>query len=109
LEDKVLAGLIYPPRGDTLFKMGSSHTKRKQVLNRLSRIEGHIRGIKKMIEEDRDCPDILHQIAAVKSSINKVGELVLEDHIESCLIDAVKEGSIEQYMDELKQAIKKLI
>jgi len=89
--------------------MGSTHKKRQQVLNRLSRIEGHIRGIKKMIEEDRDCPDILHQLGAVKASISKVSELVLEDHIESCLVDAVEEGSVQQYVDELKAAIEKLI
>ncbi len=89
--------------------MGSTHKHRKKVIDRLSRIEGHIRGIKKMVEEDRDCPDLLHQIAAVKAALNKTGELILEDHIESCLIDAVKQGSTEEYVQNLKEAITKLI
>ena len=89
--------------------MGSTHKHRKKVVDRLSRIEGHIRGIKKMVEEDRDCPDLLHQIAAVKAALNKTGELILEDHIESCLIDAVRQGSTEEYVKNLKEAITKLI
>ena len=89
--------------------MGSTHKHRKKVIDRLSRIEGHIRGIKKMVEEDRDCPDLLHQLAAVKAAINKTGELILEDHIESCLVDAVKEGSTEVYVKDLREAISKLV
>jgi DNA-binding FrmR family transcriptional regulator len=89
--------------------MGSTHKHRKKVVDRLSRIEGHIRGIKKMVEEDRDCPELLHQIAAVKAALNKTGELILEDHIESCLIDAVRQGSTEEYVKNLKEAITKLI
>ncbi len=89
--------------------MGFTHKHRKKVVDRLSRIEGHIRGIKKMVEEDRDCPELLHQIAAVKAALNKTGELILEDHIESCLIDAVRQGSTEEYVKNLKEAITKLI
>ena len=89
--------------------MGSTHKHRKKVIDRLSRIEGHIRGIKKMVEEDRDCPELLHQIAAVKAALNKTGELILEDHIESCLVDAVSQGSTEEYVKNLKEAITKLI
>ena len=89
--------------------MGSTHKHRKKVVDRLSRIEGHIRGIKKMVEEDRDCPELLHQIAAVKAALNKTGELILEDHIESCLVDAVNQGSTEEYVKNLKEAITKII
>ena len=104
-----ITNILYPPRGDRMSIMGSTHKHRKQVLDRLSRIEGHIRGIKKMVEEDRDCPDLLHQIAAVKAALNKTGELILEDHIESCLVDAVNQGSTEEYVKELKEAISKLL
>jgi DNA-binding FrmR family transcriptional regulator len=61
------------------------HRKTKAVINRLSRIEGHIRSIKTMLEEGRDCSEILIQISAVQSAINKAGKVVLEDHLESCL------------------------
>lgn len=88
--------------------MGSIHKHRKKVIDRLSRIEGHIRGVKKMVEEDRDCPDLLHQLAAIKAAIIKTSELILEDHIESCLIDAVEKGSTDEYVKNLKDAISKL-
>ena len=55
------------------------HAQRKAIANRLSRIEGHVRKIKEMIEDNRDCPDILIQLAAVRSAINKTGQAVLED------------------------------
>jgi DNA-binding FrmR family transcriptional regulator len=64
------------------------HQQTRAIVNRLSRIEGHIRSIKGMVEEGRDCSDILIQIAAVRSAIEKVGRVVLEDHLESCLLDA---------------------
>lgn len=89
--------------------MGSTHKLRKKVIDRLSRIEGHVKGIKKMVEEDRDCPELLHQIAAVKAALNKTGELILEDHIESCIVDAVNNGTTEEYVKDLKEAISKLI
>ena len=62
-----------------------------------------------MVEEDRACPDLLHQIAAVKAAINKTGELILNDHIESCLIDAVNQGTTEEYVKDLTEAISKLL
>lgn len=89
--------------------MGSTHKYRKKVIDRLSRIEGHVRGVKKMVEEERDCPDLLHQLAAVKAAINKTSELILEDHIQSCLIDAVNEGSTEEYVKDLMDAVSKLV
>ncbi len=61
------------------------HKQTKAIINRLSRIEGHIRSIKTMVQEGRDCSDILIQIAAVRSATDKVGKVVLEDHLESCL------------------------
>jgi DNA-binding FrmR family transcriptional regulator len=61
------------------------HAQTQAVVNRLSRIEGHVRSIKKMVEDDRDCSDILIQIAAVRSAIDKTARVVLEDHLESCL------------------------
>ncbi|PIE35227.1 hypothetical protein CSA56_05080 [candidate division KSB3 bacterium] len=64
------------------------HKKTRAVVNRLSRIEGHVRSIKTMVEDQRDCTEVLVQIAAVRSAINKVGKVVLEDHLENCLFHA---------------------
>jgi len=64
------------------------HKQTRAIVNRLSRIEGHVRSIKTMVQEGRDCSDVLIQIAAVRSAIDKVGRVVLEDHLESCLFHA---------------------
>jgi CsoR family transcriptional regulator, copper-sensing transcriptional repressor len=89
--------------------MSSVHRQRKNVRDRLVRAEGHIRGIIKMIDEEKECPDVLIQIAAVKAALEKAGEVMLEDHIEHCLIEAVKSGDVESQLQELKTALQKLI
>jgi DNA-binding FrmR family transcriptional regulator len=89
--------------------MSSVHKQRKNVRDRLIRSEGHIRGIIKMIDNEKECPDILIQIAAVKAALEKAGELILEDHIEHCLIEAVKSGNVEPQLEELKTALQKLL
>jgi CsoR family transcriptional regulator, copper-sensing transcriptional repressor len=61
------------------------HKRTRAVVNRLSRIEGHVRSIKGMVNDERDCTEVLIQIAAVRSAINKVGKVIMEDHIENCL------------------------
>ena len=84
------------------------HTRRKEVSHRLARIEGHVRGIERMIEEEKSCPDILLQIAAVREALNKVGRIVFEDHLEHCLADASK-GETEEALSQLKEAVARLI
>lgn len=89
--------------------MSTIHKQRKNARDRLVRAEGHLRGIIKMIDEEKECPDILIQIAAVKAALNKAGAIILEDHLEHCLIEAVKSGNIEPQLDELKAALQKLL
>jgi CsoR family transcriptional regulator, copper-sensing transcriptional repressor len=67
----------------------NNHKQRKNVINRLSRIEGHIRGVKQMAIDERDCPDILLQIAAIRKALDNTAKLILTDHMETCLVDAV--------------------
>ena len=81
----------------------------KAICDRLSRIEGHIRGVKKMVEERKTCEDILIQIAAVESATHKVGQIILEDHIAGCVIDAIKNGKEEETLKKLKSALNKFI
>lgn len=85
------------------------HRMRKDVQDRLSRIEGHIGGIKKMVEEDRDCTELLLQISAVRAALDKVGKILLEDHLESCLVEAVKSGEYEERLRDLKDALAKYL
>ena len=80
-----------------------------QIINRLSRIEGHIRGIKTMVKESRPCPEVLIQIAAVRAAVSKVGRIILDEHLEQCITRATKEGNIEAEMKELKAALDRFI
>ncbi|MCW4029865.1 MAG: metal-sensitive transcriptional regulator [Candidatus Bathyarchaeota archaeon] len=87
----------------------TQHKRHKEVINRLSRIEGHIRGLRKMVEEDKDCPDILLQVGAVRAALNQVGRILLEDHMESCVLEAAKEGKGETAIEDLKVALMKFM
>lgn len=84
------------------------HEHTKAVLNRLSRAAGHINAIKKMIEDGRDCSEVLIQLSAVKSEITNTGKVILKDHIDHCIVQAVKEND-EREIQNLKAAIDKLL
>ena len=84
------------------------HENTKAVLNRLSRAIGHLESVKKMVESGRDCSEVLIQIAAVRSAINNIGKVILQDHIQHCIVDAVEHDD-EQALDDLCQAIDKFI
>ena len=87
---------------------GHTHANTKQVLNRMNRAIGHMESIKRMVEDGRDCTEVLVQIAAVRSAINNVGKIILEDHIHHCIVDAVESGD-QQALDDLDTAINKFI
>ncbi len=84
------------------------HKERKNVINRLSRISGHAEAIKKMYVDGKDCEDILIQITAVKSALNNVGKIILQDHIDSCLAKAIEDGDTEA-IEKLNSAIDKFM
>lgn len=85
-----------------------SHTQTQAVLNRMSRAIGHMEAVKRMVEDGRDCSEVLIQIAAVRSAINNIGKIILEDHISHCIVDAVEHGD-QQALEDLKAAIEKFI
>ena len=80
-----------------------------EVKARLSRIEGQVRGIERMVDEDRYCIDILTQVNAVKAAIDKVALSLLEDHVEHCVADAVRAGEGEEKLHELTTAIGRFL
>lgn len=84
------------------------HTQTRAVINRLSRAIGHLESVKRMVEHGQDCSDVLIQLAAVKSAINNTGKLILKDHIEHCLTDAVENGDQES-IERLSKAIERFI
>lgn len=85
-----------------------SHTHTKAVVNRLSRAIGHLESIRRMVESGRDCTEVLIQLSAVKAAINNTGKVILQDHIEHCIVDAVEEGE-QQALMELNKAIDRFI
>ncbi len=83
-----------------------THEHTRAVLNRLSRAIGHLQSVRRMVEEGRDCSEVLIQIAAVRSAIDNTGKLILQDHLKHCILDAAQQGD-QQVIDDLCQAIDK--
>ncbi|NBI89662.1 metal-sensitive transcriptional repressor [Lachnospiraceae bacterium] len=80
----------------------------KDLIHRLNRIEGQIRGIKGMVEEERYCTDILIQVAAVNAALNSFNKVLLANHIRSCVVNDIKEGK-EETIDELVETLQKVM
>lgn len=83
-----------------------SEEEKEKMLKRLRRIEGQVRGIQKMIEEDRYCVDILIQISAIESALKQVGFSVTERHMNHCVSDAIKKGEGAESIDELMKVLR---
>ena len=84
-----------------------SEESQRQLVNRLNRIIGQLNGIKNMVESNRYCGDILIQIAAVESALQSFGYIVLHDHMETCVVEQIKNGNL-QVIDEAVDLVKKL-
>ena len=80
--------------------------EKTKLLNRLKRIEGQVRGVEKMVEDDRYCMDILIQIRAIESALHNVGLEVTERHMKHCVTHAVKTGEGDEYIEELMGILK---
>lgn len=78
---------------------------RQTVMDRLARIEGHVRGVSRMVREDRPCAELLTQLAAIRAAVDSVSRIVLTNHVETCLRRAVNEGSAEEVWDPLRRAL----
>ncbi|MCR3922609.1 MAG: metal-sensitive transcriptional regulator [Firmicutes bacterium] len=83
--------------------------ERQLVINRLNRIEGQVKGIRKMIEEEQNCSEILMQVSAVKAAVNKVGTLVFQTHFRQCLEKAITEGEDLEFVDDVMKMLGKYI
>lgn len=81
----------------------------RRIVNRLSRIEGHIRGIKTMVQESRPCPEVLVQVAAVRGALDRVARIILDEHLTQCIGRAAEEGNIEVEIEELKAALDRFL
>ncbi|HYO44668.1 MAG TPA: metal-sensitive transcriptional regulator [Candidatus Limnocylindrales bacterium] len=87
-----------------------SYSKDKaQLVRRLSRIEGQVRGIARMIERDEYCVDILQQTAALRAAVDAVSIMVLEDHVQGCVRTAAERGEADRYVDEVVDVVRRTL
>jgi CsoR family transcriptional regulator, copper-sensing transcriptional repressor len=85
--------------------MAELSEKRQAISRRLGRIEGQVKGLNRMLEEDRYCIDILHQVQATKAALTKVETELLRDHAEMCVDDALKRGTLKEKRDKIVELV----
>ena len=85
-----------------------SEKEYKDLLNRLNRIEGQVRGVKRMLENNAYCPDIITQVSAINAALNSFNKVILADHIRTCVTDDIKEGGTQK-VDELLKLLPKVM
>jgi DNA-binding FrmR family transcriptional regulator len=99
----------HPHEPNTLHPHVHSEESLRQIVNQLSRIEGHVRGIKGMVQQSTPCPDVLIQLAAVRGAIDRVSRIILDEHLTECIGRAAREGNIEEELDQLKAALDRFL
>lgn len=85
-----------------------SEEEYKKLINRLSRIEGQVRGVKRMLQEDAYCTDILIQVSAINSALNSFNKMLLAEHIRTCVANDIRQGK-DETIDELVETLQKLM
>ena len=84
-------------------------TEQKDLMTRLNRIEGQVRGLKAMLEDERYCVDILTQVSAVQAALNGFSRVLLSNHIKTCVVDQIEAGNAEETVEELCKTIQKMM
>lgn len=97
-----------PAQADAPHTHAHKHTQTHAVLNRMARIIGHMTAVRRMVESERDCSDVLIQLSAINAAVTNVSKLMLKDHLEHCIVDAAKTNDTET-IEKLKSAIDKFI
>src|SRR4051794_16121092 len=101
-ENKELKGTSHCEPSDEERKSHHSDKLKSDLVKRLNRIEGQVRGVKGLIEKDTYCDDVLHQIAAIQSALNGVGKLLLAGHLKSCVVERIQDGDMDVVEELLK-------
>jgi len=99
---------VEPIQNENCKKSHHPESVKKDLTTRLNRIEGQIRGIKRMIDEDTYCDDVITQLAATQSALNSVAKILLDGHVRGCVVERIQEGETE-VVDELITTIQKLM
>ena len=106
--DKAEKPHVHDHGPDHVHSHSHPHKHTKQVVNRLARATGHLDKVKRMVERGDDCTEVLIQLSAVIAALNRAGKVILEDHIENCIVDAVRIGD-EKAIEDLKNAIDRFV
>ena len=103
-------GSVHADHGEEGYAHSHTHSPQstKTIKNRLARVIGHLHAVERMVDDERDCAEILVQLAAVRSALNNVCKLILRDHMEHCVIDAVQNNDTDA-VDALNKAIDLLM
>lgn len=94
--------------GCTHRKTERSEKEKKDLMNRLKRVEGQVRGIQRMLEEDDYCADILVQVSAVTSALNGFSKVLLSNHLHTCVVEDIRAGR-DEAVDELAELLRRLM
>ena len=96
---------MYPPGGDGKeFKMQNPKSK---IIRRLQIAEGHLKKVREMLEKNAYCIDVLHQSQAVQAALKEIDSLILHNHLNTCVVDAIKKGRSKEVIDEIMAVLKK--
>ena len=95
-----------PPHGGFMKIKIMEEKKKKQIINRVSYLSGHLKGVKKMIEEDKYCIDIIKQNEAVIAALHKVNEMILENHLDTCVTEAIKGKSESERREKINELLE---
>ena len=99
---------IHVHEDGTVHSHGHVHTNTKVVKNRLARVIGHMHAVERMLDDERDCAEVLVQLAAIRSALNNVCKLILRDHMDHCIVDALEDHDASA-LEELSKAIDLLM
>ncbi len=105
---KTADGMEYTHNHNEVREHKHQHQNTKVVLDRLSRASGHLESVKRMVADGRDCSEVLIQLSAVIAALNNAGKVILKDHMEHCIVDAVETGDREA-IEHLNKAIDSFI
>jgi CsoR family transcriptional regulator, copper-sensing transcriptional repressor len=97
--------LVYP-LGEGIIIKNMQQEKKKQILKRMSYLSGHLEGVKKMIEKDEYCINIIEQNKGVISALYKVNEMILENHLNTCVVEAVGGGNKKEREEKIEEILK---
>lgn len=89
--------------------MAHDHPRRSEITKQLARVEGHVRAVKTMTENGDPYVDVLHQLGAIQAALRKTAQMVVDDHVENCLVDAIEQGQARTALAELTKALKTIL